>query len=87
MEFLELAQNNFGDTRSGSLVAPVGTFIVAALAVVTILLIRNMNMRLRRLQDRFPGPPEQPLGDQAGTEVSGDPGKERDGSETDHRTG
>lgn len=72
MELAELlAQNNFGDTRSGSLAGPVGGFIIALLAVVTILLIRNMNARLRRLPERFPEPP----------------GKEADGSDTDQRTG
>lgn len=49
-----LAQNNFGDTRTGSLAGPMGLFIVTSLAVVTVLLIRNMNSRLRRLPDRFP---------------------------------
>jgi hypothetical protein len=52
-----VAQNYFGDTRSGSLAGPVGGFIIAALAVVTVLLIRNMNARLRRLPERFPDPP------------------------------
>jgi hypothetical protein len=54
---MELAQNYFGDTRAGSLAGPVGGFIIAALAVTTILLIRNMNARLRRLPERFPEPP------------------------------
>ncbi|HLV59462.1 MAG TPA: hypothetical protein VKY81_11440 [Natronosporangium sp.] len=55
-----LAQNNFGNTRSGSLAGPVGGFIIAALAVVTVLLIRDMNARLRRLPDRFPDQTERP---------------------------
>ncbi|MPZ27878.1 MAG: hypothetical protein GEV12_16075 [Micromonosporaceae bacterium] len=54
MELSELAQNYFGDTRSGSLAGPVGAFIVLALAVTTVLLIRNMNARIRRLRNRFP---------------------------------
>jgi hypothetical protein len=49
-----LAENNFGDTRSGSLAGPMGLFIVVMLAIGTVLLIRNMNSRLRRLPDRFP---------------------------------
>lgn len=57
MEFAELAQNYFGDTRSGSLAGPIGGFLIAALAVTTVLLIRNMNARIRRLPDRFPDPP------------------------------
>jgi hypothetical protein len=55
--------NNFGDTRSGGLAGPIGLFIIVLLAIATVLLIRNMNSRLRRLPDRFPsqgvdeGPP------------------------------
>jgi hypothetical protein len=46
--------NNFGDTRSGGLAGPVGLLIILLLAIATVLLIRNMNSRLRRLPDRFP---------------------------------
>jgi hypothetical protein len=49
-----LAENNFGDTRSGGLAGPMGLFIIALLVVATVLLIRNMNARLRRLPDSFP---------------------------------
>jgi hypothetical protein len=49
-----LAENNFGDTRSGSLAGPMGLFIILLLALGTFLLIRNMNARLRRLPDSFP---------------------------------
>jgi hypothetical protein len=49
-----LAENNFGDTRTGGLAGPMGLLLIVALATVTILLIRNMNARLRRLPDRFP---------------------------------
>ncbi|MER6755088.1 hypothetical protein [Micromonospora echinofusca] len=54
-----LAQNNFGDTRTGGLAGPMGLFLILVLATATVLLIRNMNSRLRRLPDRFPpqGPP------------------------------
>jgi hypothetical protein len=51
-----LAVNNFGDTRSGGLAGPMGLFIIVLLAIGTVLLIRNMNMRLRRLPDEFPDP-------------------------------
>lgn len=51
-----LADNNFGDTRSGGLAGPMGLFIVVLLAVATVLLIRNMSMRIRRLPDSFPDP-------------------------------
>lgn len=49
-----LAESNFGDTRTGSLAGPAGLLIILLLAVATVLLIRNMNARLRRLPDRFP---------------------------------
>jgi hypothetical protein len=49
-----LAVNNFGDTRSGGLAGPMGLFLIVLLATATVLLIRNMNARLRRLPDRFP---------------------------------
>jgi hypothetical protein len=52
-----LAGNNFGDTRSGSLAGPMGLLIILLLAVGTILLIRNMNARLRRLPASFDEPP------------------------------
>ena len=51
MEFL--AVNNFGDTRSGGLAGPMGLFIIVLLCIATVLLIRNMNKRLRRLPDSF----------------------------------
>ena len=49
-----LAENNFGDTRSGGLAGPMGLFIIVLLAIATVFLIRNMNARLRRLPERFP---------------------------------
>ena len=58
-----LAENNFGDTRTGGLAGPMGLFLILLLATATILLIRNMNARLRRLPDRFPqqaGRPTRP---------------------------
>jgi hypothetical protein len=60
-----LAQNYFGNTRSGGLAGPTGAFIIAALAVATVLLIRNMNARLRRLPSRFPDPDPPPPPDPA----------------------
>jgi hypothetical protein len=51
-----LAVNNFGDTRSGGLAGPMGLFIIVLLAIATVLLIRNMNKRLRRLPDSFESP-------------------------------
>ena len=47
--------NYFGDTRGGALAGPLGLFIIIVLAVATVMLIRNMNKRLRRLPPSFPG--------------------------------
>jgi hypothetical protein len=55
-----LAQNIFGDTRSGSLAGPLGLLIIVLLAIGTVLLIRNMNKRLKRLPERFPDQPSDP---------------------------
>src|SRR6266542_3491707 len=49
-----VAENDLGDTRSGSLAGPMGLFIILLMAVATVLLIRNMNARIRRLPDQFP---------------------------------
>jgi hypothetical protein len=51
-----LAVNNFGDTRSGGLAGPMGLLIIVLLSIATVLLIRNMNKRLRRLPDSFEQP-------------------------------
>lgn len=74
MELVNLAQNYFGNTRSGSLVGPIGAFVIAALAVTTILLIRNMNARIRRLPDHFPDPDD---GGQAPPPAAGSESRER----------
>ena len=52
------AANNFGDTRSGGLAGPMGLFVIVLLCIATVLLIRNMNKRLRRLPDSFSTPEE-----------------------------
>ncbi|GGM16638.1 hypothetical protein ACFFX1_41045 [Dactylosporangium sucinum] len=57
-----LAENNFGDTRSGGLAGPMGLLIIVLLAIVTVLLIRNMTARIRRLPAEFP---DQRAGDAA----------------------
>ncbi|TDC36024.1 hypothetical protein E1211_14765 [Micromonospora sp. 15K316] len=56
-----LAENNFGDTRTGGLAGPMGLLLILVLGTATVLLIRNMNTRLRRLPDRFPH--QGPAGD------------------------
>jgi len=63
-----LAENNFGDTRSGGLAGPTGLVIILLLVVPTILLIRNMNARLRRLPERFEQPPTSAAGEHTRTE-------------------
>ena len=40
---------------AGASAGPLGFLIVLLIAVATVLLIRNMNGRLKRLPDRFPG--------------------------------
>jgi len=52
-----LADNNFGDTRSGDgLAGPMALLVILLLAAATIFLIRNMNKRLKRLPESFPEP-------------------------------
>lgn len=53
MDSISVAVNNFGDTRSGGLAGPMGLFVIVLLSIATVLLIRNMNKRLRRLPDSF----------------------------------
>jgi hypothetical protein len=53
------AVNNFGDTRSGGLAGPMGLFLIILMCVATVLLIRNMNKRIRRLPDSFVGTTER----------------------------
>ena len=49
-----LADNNFGDTRSGGLAGPMGLLIIVLLAIATVFLIRNMSARIKRLPAEFP---------------------------------
>jgi hypothetical protein len=49
-----LADNNFGDTRSGDgLAGPTALLVILLLAAGTIFLIRNMNKRIKRLPEKF----------------------------------
>ncbi len=68
-----VAVNNFGDTRSGGLAGPMGLFIIVLMAIAVVLLIRNMNKRVRRLPDSFPDPEATQRGIDA-TELGADPG-------------
>ncbi|HKT01282.1 MAG TPA: hypothetical protein VJT31_17285 [Rugosimonospora sp.] len=54
-----LAENNFGDTVPNGVAGPLGLFITILLVIATVLLIRNMNARLRRLPQSFPPPAGQ----------------------------
>lgn len=46
--------NNFGDTREdGAAAGPIAFLLIALLALGTVLLIRNMNKRIRRLPQSF----------------------------------
>jgi hypothetical protein len=71
--------NNFGDTRGGALAGPLGLLIIALLSIATVLLIRNMNKRLRRLPQSFPQPGDAPSSQDE--PVSGPPaGRPADGT-------
>jgi hypothetical protein len=59
VELAALLAQYDADTRT-TLAGPIGALLIVALAVTTILLIRNMNARIRRLPDRFPGQDEPP---------------------------
>jgi hypothetical protein len=48
--------NNFGDTRGGAMAGPLGLLIIVLLSIATVLLIRNMNKRLRKLPASFEDP-------------------------------
>jgi len=49
-----LADGGFGDNVPDGLIGPMGLLIILLLGIATVLLIRNMNSRLRRLPERFP---------------------------------
>ena len=51
-----LAANNFGDNEPGGLAGPMGLLVIVLMCIATVLLIRNMNKRLRRLPDSFSTP-------------------------------
>jgi len=51
MDFL--ADNNFGDTRSGGLAGPMGLLLIIILGTATVFLIRNMSKRIKRLPSTF----------------------------------
>src|ERR671929_537167 len=75
-----VAVNNFGDTRSGGLAGPMGLFIIVLMAIAVVLLIRNMNKRVRRLPDSFPDPEATQHGTDA-AKLGTDPGPSGGGSQ------
>jgi predicted lipid-binding transport protein (Tim44 family) len=78
-----LAENNFGDTRGGGLAGPMGLFIILLLGIATVLLIRNMSSRIRRLPAEFP----EPGGTQPGGAQPGDREEARRVNGTDRPAG
>jgi hypothetical protein len=61
------ADNNFGDTVGDGVAGPIGLLIIVLLVIATILLMRNMNARLKRLPTEFPDtrPGREPAADHA----------------------
>jgi hypothetical protein len=51
-----LADNDFGDNLGDGVAGPVGLLIIVLMAIAVVLLIRNMNARLKRLPSSFPDP-------------------------------
>lgn len=68
-----LAENNFGDTRSGGLAGPMGLLIIVLMAIATVFLIRNMTARIKRLPAEFPDP-EHPANGSAGADEQAESG-------------
>jgi hypothetical protein len=58
-----IAQGGFGDNVPNGVAGPLGLFITVLLVIATVLLIRNMNSRLRRLPESFPPPGGEPRED------------------------
>ncbi|WP_051366178.1 hypothetical protein [Hamadaea tsunoensis] len=69
-----IADNNFGDTRSGGLAGPMGLLLIIVLGAATVLLIRNMGKRIKRLPSSFDG--EAPTGQATSTDVGALPGRD-----------
>lgn len=74
-----LADNNFGDTLGDGVAGPLGLLIIVLLVIATILLVRNMNARLRRLPDHFPDQPPRSRHGKGGNE--GDPAEDDQASD------
>ena len=81
-----LADNNFGDTRSGGLAGPMGLLLIIILGTVTVLLIRNMSKRIKRLPSTFDGPGDPPEAGRAGSDAE-PPARTGDPEVTDRAAG
>lgn len=84
MEFL--ADNNFGDTRSGGLAGPMGLLLIIILGAVTVLLIRNMGKRIKRLPSSFDGSADLPEAGAARSDTA-PPTRDDDRERSDRVTG
>jgi hypothetical protein len=51
---MPLADNEFGDTQTDGVAGPLGLLIIVLLVIATVLLIRNMSGRIKRLPQEFP---------------------------------
>jgi hypothetical protein len=58
---------------AGSAAGPLGLLIVLLIGVITVLLIRNMNARLKRLPRSFGDPDEPVTPPEAGDESASGP--------------
>ena len=54
---LPLADNEFGDTQTDGIAGPLGLLVIVVLVIATVLLIRNMSGRIKRLPSQFDAPP------------------------------
>jgi hypothetical protein len=62
--------NNFGDNLPDGLAGPTGLLIIVLMVIGTVLLIRNMNKRLRRLPESFDPPkPDSPTSGPASDKI------------------
>jgi hypothetical protein len=82
---LPLAGNEFGDTQTDGIAGPLGLLVIVVLVIATVLLIRNMSGRIKRLPSQFDTPAEHRPSEDAkpvapgawkSDQVDDDPGKD-----------
>jgi hypothetical protein len=78
-----LAENNFGDTRSGGLAGPMGLLIIVLMAIATVFLIRNMTARIKRLPAEFPDNDATGSGDHKGDRLPDTTGEQAESGPAD----